>query len=91
MLPADFQPLSTPFQMNNLNLFQLGEVFRKQRLELNFTVEDVAAIAGISTRTYIKTENEGIGIKTSTLKKIADALNLVLIETAYFNLLPKNS
>ena len=75
--------------MENLSLMQLGIYFRNRRNHLKMTVEEVAAAAGVSNRTYIKVENEAEGVKVATLKKIASVLEFDLETKIFFTLSEK--
>jgi transcriptional regulator with XRE-family HTH domain len=75
--------------METLSLMQLGIYFRNRRLFLKMTVAEVAHAAKVSTRTYIKVENEAEGVKVTTLQQIASVLGFELETKIFFTLIEK--
>ncbi len=61
----------------------LGETIRKQRMERDLTIKQVAEVTGLSQSLISQAERDISNLSISSLKKIADALGVPLI--AFFS------
>ena len=74
----DERIMSPPVEISDIELAELGEHIRKQRIRLGLTLEDLSKASGITDTTIMRAEAHGTRLRLDMADRLLRTLNMSL-------------